>query len=896
MTKRPALAPPPPGSAAGRAEVLEPRLLLASIAVTNTADAGGGSLRGAIEAANATPEADTIVFQLGTGDATTVHTIRPATPLPVITGPVLVDGRSLPGFADDRPRVEISGASISAAATDGLRFGNAVNAAVRGLIINRWTGSGVRVDGGSNFVLANSWIGLDAAGTAAAANGTGVTLANTADALIGGAGGASVRNVISGNTAAGVRSTATGTRVQGNYVGTTANGSAAVRNGRGVWVGGSSADASGNVVGGTAAGEGNLISGNTTGVQVSGSRAAGTVVAGNLIGSDPAGTAALPNGTGVHVENTRNVTVGGDTAASRNLISGNTGDGVALVASTDSVVRHNFVGTAADGRTAIGNFNGVRILDQDFMFPQGGNRVLDNVVSGNRQGVYLEAANGHFVQRNTIGLDAGRTAAVPNFELGGLGGTGVYVGLTSARNTIGGPARADGNVIAGNQRDGVIISTLSADNVVQNNSIGYVAGGFGFPPSVPVGNGRNGVMVGGSNQRILDNGIGFNGAAGVRIENGTPAILRNAMQNTGLGIDWRGDGVTPNDPGDADGLADGTLVQNFPVITSVETDAAEGVVSGTLNSLPGRRYHVELFGTATVDGSGHGEGQTYLGSAVVSTDAAGNASFTSALAPLTPGHWVTATATRMAGDVPVETSEFSASVVVPPRIDRGPRVSAVYVGALAWSGAFKRHLQARGLGDASYGYAVPAGPAQLAPLPWANVHQVSVRFNEPVDVGRDALAVTASKGAAASPGRYRVIGFSYNSGTRTGTWLLNANLGADRLQLRLASAGEFAVEDLAGNALDGEWSDGAGAFPSGNRTAGGDFVFSFNALPGDAGGGGAVNVSDLARVRAAYGSAVTSTGVATARYSPFADLDGSGRINATDLLIVRRQLRAVLPA
>src|SRR5262245_14650925 len=63
--------------------------------VTNTNDSGAGSLRQAIDDANANPGADTIAFNIpGAG---VVHTITPATDLPQITDSVTIDGYTQPG-------------------------------------------------------------------------------------------------------------------------------------------------------------------------------------------------------------------------------------------------------------------------------------------------------------------------------------------------------------------------------------------------------------------------------------------------------------------------------------------------------------------------------------------------------------------------------------------------------------------------------------------------------------------------------------------------------------------------------------------------------------------------------------------------------------------------------
>src|SRR5438034_6407845 len=78
-------------------EWLEPRTLLAvacSPIVTNTNDTGSGSLREAINCANTDSVLDTISFNIpGTG----VKTISPASSLPIITSPVVIDGYTQTG-------------------------------------------------------------------------------------------------------------------------------------------------------------------------------------------------------------------------------------------------------------------------------------------------------------------------------------------------------------------------------------------------------------------------------------------------------------------------------------------------------------------------------------------------------------------------------------------------------------------------------------------------------------------------------------------------------------------------------------------------------------------------------------------------------------------------------
>jgi hypothetical protein len=189
-------------------EPIEPRLLFAAATfmVTTTADSGAGSLRQAIIDANAAANdpiegPDLIRFNLGTG----VHTITPLSPLPAITDAVDLDGSTDDGVT---PSVELNGSSAGVGA-NGLVLASSdpvFASFVTGLIINRFSGNGIRITGAGNGVGIN-YIGTNAAGTAAGpgngANGVliesnGNFVTDNTIAFNGGA-GIAVANTSSGN-------------------------------------------------------------------------------------------------------------------------------------------------------------------------------------------------------------------------------------------------------------------------------------------------------------------------------------------------------------------------------------------------------------------------------------------------------------------------------------------------------------------------------------------------------------------------------------------------------------------------------------------------------------------------------------------------------------------------
>src|SRR5262249_53346806 len=123
--------------------------------------------------------------------------------------------------------------------------------------------------------------------------------------------------------------------------------------------------------------------------------------------------------------------------------------------------------------------------------------------------------------------------------------------------------------------------------------------------------------------------------------------------NNGLGIDLDPLGVTPNDPCDPD--TGPNNLQNSPVLTSAFTSAAGTTIRGTLNSIAGTTFTVQIFSNDGCDPTGFGQGQTLIGSTTVTTDAGCSASFSFTSTLPLEGQVLTATATDSSGN----TSEFS---------------------------------------------------------------------------------------------------------------------------------------------------------------------------------------------------------------------------------------------
>ncbi|MBI3461499.1 MAG: choice-of-anchor D domain-containing protein, partial [Planctomycetes bacterium] len=174
----------------------------------------------------------------------------------------------------------------------------------------------------------------------------------------------------------------------------------------------------------------------------------------------------------------------------------------------------------------------------------------------------------------------------------------------------------------------------------------------------------------------LGNTIAFNLHGGVTVASAAStgnSIQGNAIfSNGGLGIDLGNDGVTPNDPGDADSGPNN--LQNAPQLAAASIAGSESTITGTLNSAANAQFTIEFFASAAADDSDYGEGELFLGAMTVTTGADGNVSFVGEFTgDFTNGRFITATATDADGS----TSEFSqalriSTIVVVNTNDSGP--------------------------------------------------------------------------------------------------------------------------------------------------------------------------------------------------------------------------------
>ncbi|MEO2016740.1 MAG: hypothetical protein ABGZ53_20480 [Fuerstiella sp.] len=245
--------------------------------------------------------------------------------------------------------------------------------------------------------------------------------------------------------------------------------------------------------------------------------------------------------------------------------------------------------------------------------------------------------------------------------------------VKSDGNTIGGTTDADRNIISGNTSNsdsyGIGFWQDADNNDVYRNYIGVGSDG-----TTAIGNEAGITFQGtGSGNKIgiesaaQGNIIAHSDTDGIAVLSSSSinnSINRNSMfSNAGLGIDLGTSGVTANDTGDGDSGAN--RLQNFPVLASAVTTGSQITITGTLNSAASTSYRIEFYANSSGDGTGYGEGQTFLGVSDVTTNGSGNASFSPVLtANVAGGSAISATVSRLdGGDAAVETSEFAQNVI-----------------------------------------------------------------------------------------------------------------------------------------------------------------------------------------------------------------------------------------
>ena len=321
----------------------------------------------------------------------------------------------------------------------------------------------------------------------------------------------------------------------------------------------------------------------------------------NHIGLDTTGNAAMGNGQSGIYDYGDNNTIGGASAADRNVIAANTSHGIELGLGSDfAVVSGNYIGTTANGVWPLGNGNNGIFINGDDSLIGGFNINERNIIAANQGSGIKFADVGDPVINNTI---------INN-----------YIGANKNGNSL------------GNEYHGVYLSEGSGNTIGSANA-----------PNLIAYNRYIGVLVG---------------------ENAEENALRvNSIYSNGLlGIDlWEMSAllgsVTLNDNFDSDTGANG--LQNYPVLSSASVN---GRIQGTLSGAPGNEISLFFYVNESCDWTGYGEGEEFRQAVDVTIPSGGVLLFDLTLAAaIAPGKYVTATAIDIDNE---NTSEFSNCALV----------------------------------------------------------------------------------------------------------------------------------------------------------------------------------------------------------------------------------------
>jgi parallel beta-helix repeat protein len=473
---------------------------------------------------------------------------------------------------------------------------------VVGNVISGNGGNGISFHGSSGNTLVCNRIGTDPTGTTAIANvGNGLWLtAGASGNQIGGiaftdpATGAvndptgnkgtttpvfvvpPQGNLISGNSANGVLidSGSQNNMLNGNFVGTSANGDAAIGN---TLDGVAVVNADNNSLVGCQSFNlpfvyYNVLSGNGgNGLSVTDSN--NTVVQGNFLGTAANNSTVLANNLdGILVQGTSaNTTIGGVIPLG-NVSAGNGQNGIEVRDTASNLISFNtFGGLFAFGGAAPNGNDGMLITSTG-----GSIDVQTNVFSGNtHNGIEIGGnASGVTVEPNIVGLDTEGTALLHN------GGDGLLIDGTAHNNTVGGSVFSviPQNTFSGNLGYGIELGAQSFNNVVIASDVGTSSTGKTAMP-----NQKGGIIVDGTShddtigglQPGSGNLISGNIGNGVTLAAGTGFI--SVVHNT-IGFDKSGQPL-PNtgtqlvvDPGSTNDTVVGNVIACFAAGTRITTE------------------------------------------------------------------------------------------------------------------------------------------------------------------------------------------------------------------------------------------------------------------------------------------------------------------------------------
>lgn len=592
-------------------------------------------------------------------------------PTSITASHVIIDGYTQPGAYEHFERFE---GNINVffkstnTSTNLININGGTYHEICGLAIGGYN-YGITTNNDDSLQVWGNYIGLGPTGdNMTYLNNNGINVNNSLNAVIGGPNGAGDRNVISGNYTGLFFSNAQYGQVITNWFGYTHDGLGAAGNTfAGLQLGSSFM----MYIGSNNDKDANFYGYNNMGLYVSNSNS--SYFQNNSFGLDVDLITSTPNTVGARFENSSSNSIGGNAhfPYGGNVFDNSTNYGLEIHGTSSyNHVYSNFIGVNHDGVGIQGNGIGVYIHDFAYQNTIGGYTDMDvNFIGGNtNEAVKIDATTGsnNYIQYNVIGLDTSGYGVVPN----GLGINCFADCTLIQRNYIAGN---NGSAIVLNANNCSIISngigldinsspqpngTLTTDHAIDIQSGNVITIDSNTVTNSP-GAGINIVMS--DSIRIRADTIFGNALDGIYVGSGDVIpITNNIIHDNGeLGIDLGTNGVG--------GYSTVNLGINMPVLNSVANCGTLTYIEGTFSdaNFPGQNIKLQFYvnPNGTQDPSGSGEGYSFLMEQDVTTDAAGNASF-SINVPMVPlNDWVTVTASSYdSGTTPYRTSEFAVNM------------------------------------------------------------------------------------------------------------------------------------------------------------------------------------------------------------------------------------------
>ena len=581
--------------------------------------------------------------------------------------------------------------TVDSNGSDGINTFESSNVLIGRNTINSNSNIGVLVNGSANVTVDENAVNNNASHGIALHNSSTFAAVQNNTIENNGSNGIDVYNLVSDST------------IEGNFINKNSNNGLQIDNGINIVVGGT-AEGSSNTVSSNA-GDGIYIYNFSSNISLEANQIVSNGSRGVYVNNSSIidfGTESANSGNTVENNGSEGVLVSTSISVKlrNSVVKNNADSGVIIMFSNATAISGGSIESNANVGVQVADSNDVVISNVTISQNQSTGALIQNspgaiitgstITNNNSDGIYFEGSDTGTVKGSSI----------LNNSLNGI------VMFNSSSAQIGGVTQADRNIISGNLgRANVSIlgfGGAAENNTIQGNYIGTATNGS-YDPSIQQGFGvsvaanSNSNVVGGSSQGA-GNIIAGNKGAGVLVNSVTTpepdsvtltpvnnAILGNSILSNqsstvdsldypGLGIDLAGTvldenyqvasginvGPTPNDEADPD--TGSNIYMNFPVLNSAVQNGTKVTMNLSLDAEgttdAGGLYRVELFANDSADPSGYGEGQTYLGYAMMANGENQEIDFTIPAGINLTGKALSATTTSLNSEI---TSGFGSS-------------------------------------------------------------------------------------------------------------------------------------------------------------------------------------------------------------------------------------------